>query len=380
MLTLAATLAILVYGLMSPMLGVLLPTYALPAEQQGNLGLVNALGLLIASLAAGPVIDLTGTKLALLQGLTLLVLSLLSAPNASGYSGLLVVYFVMGLGGGIVSTAANSLVSGIAPERRGSALSFLNLFFGLGGILTTLAASYLLQPLALCYSVAALTALVLLVNAAVRMPAPSSDSGFRLKEAPGLLSHPTLILLALLLFLYVACEVGVWNWLKTYLMGAGFPAWSAGGVVSYGFAFGILAGRLVLARLKLPAVNVLLIAAVLIAITTFAMLTLTSRSAITAAVFCAGLAMSPVFPTTLALVGDHFPRGTATAMGIAIASGWLGLAVSSRVIGTLAASASLRQALLLLPLLAGAMVLVNLVLQWNLRRTVTLSRELTHLS
>jgi fucose permease len=374
MLTLAATLAILVYGLMSPMLGVLLPTYSLHASQQGNLGLVNALGLLIASLAAGPVIDLTGTKLALLQGLTLLVLSLLGAPNAGGYSGLLVVFFVMGLGGGIVATAANSLVAGIAPERRGSALNFLNLFFGLGGIITTFAASYVLQSAALCYSVAALTGLVLLVNAAVQLPMSSAESGFRLKESPRLLSNPILMLLSLLLFLYVACEVGVWNWLKTYLMGAGFDAASAGGIVSYGFAFGILAGRAVVSRLllKVPALKVLLVASMLIAVTTFAMLSLTSRSAITAAVFCAGLAMSPVFPTTLALVGDHFPRGTATAMGIAIASGWLGLAVSSQVIGSVAASATLRRALLLLPILAGAMVLVNLVLQRNLRRTVTL--------
>jgi fucose permease len=371
MLTLAATLAILVYGLMSPMLGVLLPTYALPASQQGNLGLVNALGLLIASLAAGPVIDLTGTKLALLQGLTLLVLSLLGAPNAGGYSGLLLVYFVMGLGGGMVATAANSLVAGIVPERRGSALNFLNLFFGLGGILTTFAASYLLHPVALCYAVAALTALVLLVNAAVSMPAPSAES-FRLTDAPALLSHPILLLLSLLLFLYVACEVGVWNWLKTYLMSAGFGAASAGGVVSYGFAFGILAGRLLFSRLKLAARDVILGSAVLIAITTFAMLNLSSHSSIAAAVFCAGLAMSPVFPTTLALVGDYFPRATATAMGIAIASGWLGLAISSRVIGSLAAAATLQRALLILPLLSGAMVLVSLVLQLNLRRTVTL--------
>jgi fucose permease len=102
------------------------------------------------------------------------------------------------------------------------------------------------------------------------------------------------------------------------------------------------------------------------------MLNLSSHSSIAAAVFCAGLAMSPVFPTTLALVGDYFPHATATAMGIAIASGWLGLAISSRVIGSLAAAATLQRALLILPLLSGAMVLVSLVLQLNLRRTVTL--------
>ena len=35
------------------------------------------------------------------------------------------------------------------------------------------------------------------------------------------------------------------------------------------------------------------------------------------------------------MVGDAFPRGTATAMGFVITFGWVGLAVSSRIIGAL---------------------------------------------
>ena len=54
------------------------------------------------------------------------------------------------------------------------------------------------------------------------------------------------------------------------------------------------------------------------------------------AVFLAGVAMAPVFPTVLAMVADRFPTMTATAQGVAISSGWLGLAVSSRVIGSIA--------------------------------------------
>ena len=43
--------------------------------------------------------------------------------------------------------------------------------------------------------------------------------------------------------------------------------------------------------------------------------------------------MAPVFPTTLAIVGDAFPRMTGTAIGFVITCGWTGLAVSSRIIG-----------------------------------------------
>ncbi len=78
--------------------------------------------------------------------------------------------------------------------------------------------------------------------------------------------------------------------------------------------------------------------------------------------------MAPVFPTTLALVGDHFPQRTATAMGIAITSGWIGLAFSSPIIGWLAGGSTLGHALLVLPWLACAMVLVNMVLTITLRK------------
>ena len=68
-------------------------------------------------------------------------------------------------------------------------------------------------------------------------------------------------------------------------------------------------------------------------------------------VFLAGVAMAPVFPTTLAIVGDNFQRMTATAMGVVITLGWIGLAVSSNVIGAIAGPdpRRLKKALLLLP-------------------------------
>ncbi|MBV9300539.1 MAG: MFS transporter [Acidobacteriaceae bacterium] len=373
MLILSATLAIFVYGLIAPILGALLPSYPLTPSQQGNLGMAQALGLVIASLSAGPVIDRRGNRLALVTGLILIVASLVAAPNAGGYGGLLFAYFVLGIGGGVVVTGANALVGAVEPTRRGSALNFLNLFFGLGGIITTYAASYLLTPVVLCYSVAALTFIALVVNAATRMPGPSREAGFRLNEVPLLLSRPALILLCLFLFLYVACEVGVWNWLKAYLISARFDSRSAGGVVSYGFAFGILLGRVVVSRvlIKVPALTVTLISAILMAITTYAMLHLESQRSITIAVFCAGLTMAPVFPTTLAIVGDTFHRGAATALGIVITCGWIGLAVSSPIIGSLAENQNYRRGLMLLPLFSVVMVLVNLALRPVLRRHVT---------
>src|ERR1700754_3211559 len=100
------------------MLGALLPSYSLSSDQQGTLAMANAIGLVVASFSAGPVIDKRGNKSALVGGLFLVAASLFAAPNAGGYSGLLAVYFVLGLGGGIVVTGANALVGAVEPTRR----------------------------------------------------------------------------------------------------------------------------------------------------------------------------------------------------------------------------------------------------------------------
>jgi fucose permease len=371
--TLGATLALLAYGLMSPLLGVLLPTYALTLSRQGSLGLAQALGMAISSLSAGAVVDLKGNKPALLFGLALLAGSLCAAPQAGSYRGLWTVYFLLGISGGVIVTSANSLVGAISSAQRGPALNFLNLFFGLGGIITTAASSYLLTPPVLCYSVALVAALSLLVNSAIPMPRAAAQARFRLSEIPSLLSQPVLILLSLFLFLYVAAEVSVWIWLKTYLLSLHFSAQAAGGVISYGFALGMLLGRMVATRLRqLPPLVIILVSSMLIGVSSFTVLAIHSVSARALAVFWMGLCMAPVFPTALALAGDRFPHGTATAMDIVITSGWLGLAVSSPLIGTLASLSTLHNALLLLPSLAAAMLAVTLVLRFALRRPVTL--------
>jgi hypothetical protein len=79
--------------------------------------------------------------------------------------------------------------------------------------------------------------------------------------------------------------------------------------------------------------------------------------------------MAPVFPTTLAIVGDAFPRMTGTAIGFAITCGWMGLAVSSRIIGAIAGGDSkrLRKALLVIPAFSVIMIGLNLAIRQLLR-------------
>lgn len=378
MLILAAILSILVYGVIAAMLGTIMPSFTalfqLSGAQNGNIALAQALGLVIASISVGPLIDTRGKKTALLGGLILITGALAGLPKAEGYTQLMMLYFVLGLGGGIIVTGANALASDVSESRRASTLNFLNLFFGLGGLLTPFLAANLLNgdSARLCYLGAGLGIVALIANIIAKIPPPTGERSFKMSEVGGIVSRPVLYMLALFLFLYVACEVGVWNWLASYLMSRNIDKAKALNILSLGFALGLLIGRVVVSRIliKISSITVTLAAAALMAVTTYMMLQSSDSTFAWIAVFCAGLAMAPVFPTTLAMVADAFPRGTATAMGIVITCGWLGLVVSSPIIGAVAGNdnANLGRALLLLPAFSVAMVLVNLGLRPMLAR------------
>ncbi len=373
MLILAAILAIFVYGMIAAMLGTILPDlsarFKLTPQQNGVIAFAQALGLIIASVGVGPLIDNEGKKVGLVLGLALITLALFALPKSAGYTSIMVYIFLLGLGGGIIVTAANALVSDISSDRRASTLNLLNLFFGLGGLATPFISANLLSrnSVRLCYLVAALTAATLVVHIVTPMPPPSGDRSFVLAEVGPVLGRPELFLLAAFLFLYVSCEVGVWNWLAQHLIAQGIAESRALNILSLGFALGLLVGRVGVSPILLTVrpVDVTLAAAALMAVTTWMMLRTNDPKIAWGLVFLAGIAMAPVFPTTLAMVGNAFPRMTATAMGIVITCGWFGLAVSSRIIGSIAGGdpKRLKKALLVLPVSSVVMVAINLALR-----------------
>ncbi len=377
MLIFAAILAIFVYGMIAAMLGTILPDlsdrFRLTPTQNGTIAFSQALGLMIASLGVGPLLDTEGDKAGLILGLAFIAVALFWLPRSKGYRSIVFLLFLLGVGGGIVVTGANALVSGVSETHRATALNLVNLFFGLGGLATPFISANLFKRnwVRLCYTVASLTVVALAVQAVAKMPAPSGAAGFILADAGSVLGRPLLFLLGFFLFLYVSCEVGVWNWLPRHLIAQGIPESRALNILSLGFALGLLVGRVGASQIlkQVPAVTVTLAASIAMAVTTFLMLR--TRKPFTAAVlvFIAGLAMAPVFPTTLAIVGTAFPRMSGTAIGFVITCGWAGLAVSSRLIGAIAGDdpARLKKALLLIPGAAVLMVGVNLAIWSSLR-------------
>jgi len=373
----AAVLAIFVYGMIAAMLGTTLPDlsdrFRLTPSQNGTIALAQALGLVIASVGVGPLLDNEGDKAGLILGLAIIAIVLFMLPRSRGFRSIVFLLFLLGVGGGIVVTGANALVSGVSETHRATALNLLNLFFGLGGLATPFIAANLFARnwIRLCYTIASVTVIAIAMQVMTAMPAPVGAAGFNLADAGPVLGRPLLFLLGLFLFLYITCEVGVWNWLPRHLIAQGIPESRALNILSLGFALGLLIGRVGVSQILIhvPPIQVLLAASIAMAVTTWLMLRTRNPNVAWVLVFIAGLSMAPVFPTTLAMVGNAFPRMTGTAIGFVITCGWAGLAVSSPIIGAIAGGdpRRLRKALLLIPGSAVLMICINLVVWSSLR-------------
>lgn len=372
MLITSAVLAIFVYGMIAAMLGTILPAlsekFKLTPKQNGNIAMAQAIGLMIGSFFVGPLIDVQGVKVGLLLGLGLIALALVGLRSAGGFGSIAGLLLVLGIGGGAVVVGANGLPPSIKVESLSTASVFniLNLFFGLGGLVTPLVAANLFKNNSqkLLIFAASIVVLSLGVAGLTEMPPPSGKVAFDTTQVGSLLGTPALLMLSLILFLYVAAEVGVWNWLVRHLIAQGVPEGKALTILSLGFALGILLGRVAVAPIlrDFTPERVLLGAAIFMAATTFFMLQSASPTTAWVLVFLAGVAMAPVFPTALAVVNARFPAMAATATGIAATAGWLGLVASSPLIGAVAGDdpRGLKKALLVLPGVSAIMALVCL--------------------
>ena len=355
------------------MLGTINPGLAnrfhLDNVQTGYLALAQGLGFVIASVLGGALMDRKGKKIGLLLGLGLVAAALFLLANAPGYTAIIVAMVGLGIGAGIILTGANALGSDVSESKRAAILNFLNIFVGLGGLATPFVAGNLLSgdAVRVAYAGAIITSATFVLHLLTKMPSPiRAVSGVSSQTSSGVFRRPVLYVLALIIFLYTACEFGIWNWLVKYLISRGIQETSALNILSLGFALGLLLGRVAIAPvlIKIPPLHVVLGAAVLMAITSYSVLQVSDATMAAAAVFCSGLAMAPVFPTTLAVLANIFQQGTATAIGFTITCGFTGLTVSSAIIGWLSGRdpGGLRTALMVLPIFSLVIVGIALLL------------------
>lgn len=211
----AACIGMCFFGVSMITLGAVLPSLIaklnLSELQTTSLVTFLPLGMLAGSLIFGPIVDRFGHKALLVPSCIIVLLGMEGLAFFESVPLLQASIVGIGLGGGILNGETNALVSDISGEsEKGSRLSFLGMFYGLGALgipmlLGSLSKHYSFETILLGIGVVMLAGIIFCIP--VRFPAPKQAQGFPVKEGLGLLKESSLLLLSFILFSKAALRV-----------------------------------------------------------------------------------------------------------------------------------------------------------------------------
>lgn len=354
-----------VFGIVLALLGTLfglpemLARLRVNLAQQGNLFLLLYLGVFVASIVVGPLIDWIGNKLVLVVSALLVTVALGGFTWAQSFAAAAVSAVILGLGGGGLNTSANVLVSEIYGDERGPMLNVLGMFYGIGALAIPLLAasvSAIFSIRQLLIFAAALAALAAAAYSVLRFPPAREGQGFSAGELAQVARYPGVPLLASVLFFESGNEAAIGGWTSAYIDSVGATAHTATWVLA-GYWAALMVGRLLAARLlrhigKLPLV---LWSAVGAAVGCAVLLITQSVAGMAAGVALAGLSFAAIYPTTLAIAGDRYSHFAGTVFGLLFAVGVVGGMIFPWAIGHLGQSFGLRLSMLM-PLVSATII------------------------
>ncbi len=339
-------------GGLGPVLGELSRQTGSPLAAIGAVLTCLFLGSLVAQIVSGPLTDRFGQKPVFVASLLALSLGILGFTSAHTLAWMLLLALVTGLGQGGLDMGANLVVTDAAPKNSTSALNLLHFFFGLGAFigpaLVALAIGSFGSGLAVHRGVAALffvsaiAAAVLLENRAAPNAAADAPLQTASKKVNVYLS-PLLWLMGAMLLVYVGVEFGLGSWISSYMktttaMSAENGAWVTSAYWA-ALAIGRLAGAA--ASHKLTPIQLLmagLTGSLLGAIGLFAAHTLVVPTVL--CVVWISFSFANVYPTTVAVAADAFPRDQGKAVSVLVAMGNIGGSALPWVAGLLLAGAA----------------------------------------
>ncbi len=339
----AACIGMCFFGVSMITLGSVLPSLVtklgLSGLQTTSLVTFLPLGMLIGSLIFGPIVDHFGHK-ALLVPSCIIVLSGLEGLIFFESIPLLQLSIVgIGLGGGILNGETNALVSDISGEsEKGSRLSFLGMFYGLGALgipslLGVLSEHYSFETILQGIGIIMLAGILFCIP--VHFPAPKQAQGFPVKEGLGLLKESSLLLLSSILFFQSGIEGVCNNWSTSYFgQVTDIPANQALIALTC-MVVGLTAARMlqIVIFKKIKPATVLPYSLILTAIG-FGLLT-ASPGFIRAAtgMVLVGMGLSSTYPVILSILGTRYPALSGTAFSIALAIALVGQAAMNGLMG-----------------------------------------------
>lgn len=369
----SACLGMLLFGITLTMLGSILPEIILRFDisktDAGSLFSVMNFGILIGSLVFGPIVDRFGYKTLLVACSALLFLGMEGVAFSFSFELLTFFVFLFGFSGGVMNGATNALVSDISENGRGAGLALLGVFFGIGAFGVPLILGSLLNLFTYTQIVAVFGSIVILgffLFLWLQFPPPKQPHSFPINEGVSLVKHPTLILLAFILFFQSGTEIMTGGWTATYFYEELNVESSTAVILLSFFWIGLMVTRLVLSKLLLTRSSVhILVISIGTAFAGSLILLFTNHIIpATVAIFILGAGFGSVYPIILGYIGDLYSKMSGTAFSVAMTIAMIGGMLLPYLAGIIGDSYGLKTSFLIVPAaLAVIFVLYMIVLK-----------------
>ncbi|MGC2367239.1 MAG: MFS transporter [Candidatus Sulfotelmatobacter sp.] len=361
----------LVFGIVLAILGTVFGLPEMRARlqidlsQQGNLFLLLYLGIFIASLVVGPLIDHDSNKTNLFVSCALVSAAMVWFAFAHSFASAAMAAVLLGLGGGGLNTCTNVLVSDLYGDERGPMLNLLGIFFGIGALgVPLLAASveghFTIPQLFLFCAVLAATCAF--GYAMLAFPPAKASQAFSLREVVSVAKYEGVLLLGFILFLESGNEACIGGWTSTFVNTIGYSARTATLVLASYWA-ALMVSRMVAARLLqgIGKSQLVLIIALISLLGCAVLLATRSLILLFAGTALIGLSYGPIFPTTLAIAGDRYSERAGTVFGLLFSIALIGGMLFPWTVGQVSQRLSVRAGMIVPSLGAVGIILLSAI-------------------
>src|SRR3954470_10909772 len=318
-----------------------------------------------------------GRQPVLAGGIGLGVLGLVILATAPGWGVFLLAALPFGVGCGALDGAANGLILDLYPTTRGRSLNLLHFFFSAGALASPFVVGRAVEggvpwqgaPVA----TAIVSAPIAIGFARAAMPSGRTEATESGEPLPRLLFNPFLVALGIAIACYVACEIGISNWLVRFLAAAPLSVATTALTLYWG---GLTVGRLVSARIgdRFDHTAFAAVASVVTAIAIGVAVIAPTTELSIAAFAVAGLGCGPIFPLVVAVGGERFPDRSAAVGGYLATAAVVGGVTYPPIMGLLSVTVGLSAARVGTGMLALACGIVLLLVGRPRRRAVAASR------
>jgi MFS transporter, FHS family, glucose/mannose:H+ symporter len=376
LLTIAAHAAFVPIGIVTVLLGPLLPTlsakWSLDYTQAGSLFTVQFMASTVGVTLSGLCVSRWGFRFAIKAGLLAMVVGVAELPYSSRILGAACIG-LYGLGFGLAVPAANLLVAEVHPLRRSAALNLLNFSWSAGAVacpfLVAAAARAQHVPLLLA-AFAGFLFFVALGIAAMpsRIVEPHATRSRGATKVPPIdWSNNSVLLLAALFFLYVGVENSFGGWIASYAKSLGTLSVGLSLMSPSFFYSAMMIGRW-LASLLLKRVEEVALAraGLLMACAGMACLLLSHTAlSVLAGAGITGLGLAAVYPITISLLSREFGDRASRMGSVMFTVANLGGALLPWLVGYGSSRFGSIRAGMAVPLIAGASMCALYLMNWS---------------